>query len=213
MKRIRILIIVLILFLITGCSGTYNINIGKDLKVKEELNIVLEDEAKNRDKFNTLLENNVDKEDYTLVEEGNNLKLAYIHEYIGLEDYLLNSKVYKQLFDKVNYNTDGREVSFDASNIFNLKNSSLNGSNKVNLIQINVTTPLEVIDDNSDLSTENTYSWTIDSDTQEKDIHITFNLDEGKLNAGTIMVLATVLISAVVIVIMVVRRLLESRKI
>ena len=214
MKKIKVLFLLLVLVLITGCSGTYNLKIDKDLSVKEELNVVLENEATSFEEFNSLLKNNkIDSNDYILVTQGDNLNLSYSHEYNSIEEYLLESKVYKQLFDNISYDTDRKDFTLEAKNIFNLDNPNMNNSKNVKLLQINVTTPLYVIDENSDSISENTYSWTIDNKTKEKDLYIEFSVDDRKLNTGSIIILSTIAISSIILVIIIVKRILNSRKI
>lgn len=214
MKKIKVLFLLLVLVLITGCSGTYNLKIDKDLSVKEELNVVLENEATSFEEFNSLLKNNkIDSNDYKLVTQGDNLNLSYSHEYNSIEEYLLESKVYKQLFDNISYDTDRKDFTLEAKNIFNLDNPNMNNSKNVKLLQINVTTPLYVIDENSDSISENTYSWTIDNKTKEKDLYIEFSVDDRKLNTGSIIILSTIAISSIILVIIIVKRILNSRKI
>ena len=214
MKKIKVLFLLLVLVLITGCSGTYNLKIDKDLSVKEELNVVLENEATSFEEFNSLLKNNkIDSNDYKLVTQGDNLNLSYSHEYNSIEEYLLESKVYKQLFDNISYDTDRKDFTLEAKNIFNLDNPNMNNSKNVKLLQINVTTPLYVIDENSDSISENTYSWTIDNKTKEKDLYIEFSVDDRNLNTGSIIILSTIAISSIILVIIIVKRILNSRKI
>ena len=214
MKKIKVLFLLLVLVLITGCSGTYNLKIDKDLSVKEELNVVLENEATSFEEFNSLLKNNkIDSNDYKLVTQGDNLNLSYSHEYNSIEEYLLESKVYKQLFDNISYDTDRKDFTLEAKNIFNLDNPNMNNSKNAKLLQINVTTPLYVIDENSDSISENTYSWTIDNKTKEKDLYIEFSVDDRKLNTGSIIILSTIAISSIILVIIIAKRILNSRKI
>ena len=214
MKKIKVVILLLIVLLVSGCSGVYNLEINKDLTVKEELNLVLDNESSNYDKINDLLNRNkTDDSEYKLVNEGDNLNLSYTRTYDSIEDYLLESPIYKQLFDNITYNTDRKEISLEASNILNLKSNSLNYSNNVRLIQINVTTPFKILEENSDLSSENTYSWTINNNTQEKDIFISFSTNSNKLNTGTKIIIATMAVAAIIILIIIIKRLLESRKI
>ena len=195
MKKIKVLFLLLVLVLITGCSGTYNLKIDKDLSVKEELNVVLENEATSFEEFNSLLKNNkIDSNDYKLVTQGDNLNLSYSHEYNSIEEYLLESKVYKQLFDNISYDTDRKDFTLEAKNIFNLDNPNMNNSKNVKLLQINVTTPLYVIDENSDSISENTYSWTIDNKTKEKDLYIEFSVYDINLNTGSFIILSTIAI-------------------
>ena len=214
MKKIKIVFLLLIILIVSGCSGTYNIKINKDLTVDEELDVTLEKQADYYNNLNMLLENKgIDKKDYKVANQGEDIKLEYKHTYQSVEEYILDSILYKQLFDNISYNTDKNTYSLETSNVFNFNSPYLDNSHNIKLLQVNLTTPLNVIDDNSDSVSENTYSWTIDNKTKEKDIYIVFSANDKKINTGTIIVLITALISAIVLVIMVVRRLLESRKI
>ena len=153
------------------------------------------------------------KEDYNLVIEGNNLRLTYSHDYISIEDYLLDSIIYKQLFNNITYNSDKNEISLETGNIFNLSTSELNNSYNIKILQINVNTPFKVTDENADITSENTYSWTIDKDTKEKELYITFDKESATLNRGTIILIITIVLVIIILIIFAVKRLLQSRKI
>ena len=60
-------------------------------------------------------------------------------------------------------------------NCLNLSTSKLNNSYNIKNLQINVTTPLDVIEENADMINENTYSWTFDNTTKEKYMYLTFS--------------------------------------
>ena len=121
MKKIKIVFLTLIILLVTGCAGTYNLTIDEDLTVKENLSVNFSGEESSYEKIYDLLKReNVKEDEYTLTTEGYNLKLDYNHEYTSIEDYLLNSLLYKQLFDNIAYDSDNKEVSLSTGNIFNL---------------------------------------------------------------------------------------------
>lgn len=213
MKRIRIVFLILIILLITGCAGTYNLKIDEDLSVKEELSVTVADKEENHLMLERLLSNEVDnKDDYSISNEGDNIKVDYKHEYSSIEEYLLESDLYKQLFDSVSYNTDDKEFSLSTSNILNLTNSNLNNAYDIKSLQINVITPLKVIEENADLTSENTYSWTLNQKTREKYMYITIN-KSAKLNRGTTIVLVVLVMAIALTAIIIVKRLSESKKI
>lgn len=214
MKKIKIVFLALLLLLITGCAGTYNITIDEELAVKEELNVTISGEADNYELFDELLKNEIeDNDNYTLTVDGDNLKLNYKHEYASIEDYLLDSPVYTQLFDNVSYKSDVKEVSLSTGNIFNNTSTKLNNSYNIKSLQINVTTPLNVIEENTDKISENTYSWVIDNNTKEKYMYITFNKSNELLNKGTVIVLSVSVISIAIIAFIIIKRLSDSNKI
>lgn len=213
MKKIRIVFLILIILLITGCAGTYNLKIDEDLSVKEELSVTIADKEENHLMLERLLSNEVDnKDDYSISNEGDNIKVDYKHEYSSIEEYLLESDLYKQLFDNVSYNTDDKEFSLSTSNILNLTNSNLNNAYDIKSLQINVITPLKVIEENADLTSENTYSWTLNQKTREKYMYITIN-KSAKLNRGTTIVLVVLVVAIALTAIIIVKRLSESKKI
>lgn len=213
MKKIRIVFLILIILLITGCAGTYNLKIDEDLSVKEELSVTIAGKEENHLMLERLLSNEVDnKDDYSISNEGDNIKVDYKHEYSSIEEYLLESDLYKQLFDNVSYNTDDKEFSLSTSNILNLTNSNLNNAYDIKSLQINVITPLKVIEENADLSSENTYSWTLNQKTREKYMYITIN-KSAKLSRGTTIVLVVLVVAIALTAIIIVKRLSESKKI
>ena len=214
MKKIKIVFLALIILLVTGCAGTYNLTINEDLSVKENLSVNFSGEESSYDKINDLLRReNVKEDEYTLTTEGYNLKLDYNHEYTDIEDYLLNSLLYKQLFDSISYDSDNKEVALSAGNIFNLSTSKLNNSYNIKNLQINVTTPLDVIEENADMINENTYSWTLDNTTKEKYMYLTFSKGSNLLNKGTTIVLCVMVVAIAISAIIMIKRLSESKKI
>jgi len=214
MKKIKIVFLALIILLVTGCAGTYNLTINEDLSVKENLSVNFSGEESSYDKINDLLRReNVKEDEYTLTTEGYNLKLDYNHEYTDIEDYLLNSLLYKQLFDSISYDSDNKEVALSAGNIFNLSTSKLNNSYNIKNLQINVTTPLDVIEENADMINENTYSWTLDNTTKEKYMYLTFSKGSNLLNKGTTIVLCVMVVAVAISAIIMIKRLSESKKI
>lgn len=214
MKKLKMFLLLIIVFLVCGCSGTYNLKINNDLSVSEELNITLEDESSNYDSINDLfINNNIDEKDYRIVIENNDLNVTYNNKYDSIEDYLLNSFLYKQLFDNISYNTDRKEFSLEASNIFNNNNSTLNFSNRIKSLQIKVDTPLNVVEENSDSSTDNSYIWNIDNKTKEKDLYLIFSVDNNIFTTGNILVFGAIIIVLIILVYLLIKRLLSSRKI
>ncbi len=214
MKKIKVLILLIAIILISGCSGTYNLTIDKDLSVEEKMNIVLEGKAEDYDKVVSLFtSNNIDSEKYKIITEEDNLNIEYKDVYNSVEEYLLNSFLYKQLFDSISFNTDRKQFSLEASNIFNNTSGKLNYSNKINKLKINVITPFEVIDNNADSIKDNKYTWVIDNNTKEKDAYIVFNVKGKILSFGTILIICSFALVIIILISMVIKKMFNSRKI
>jgi hypothetical protein len=159
------------------------------------------------------INNNIDEKDYRIVIENSDLNVTYNNKYDSIEDYLLNSFLYKQLFDNISYNTDRKEFSLEASNIFNNNNPTLNFSNRIKSLQIKVDTPLNVVEENSDSSTDNSYIWNIDNKTKEKDLYLIFSVNNNIFTTGNILVFGAIIIVLIILVYSLIKRLLSSRKI
>ena len=214
MKKIKVLILLIAIILISGCSGTYNLTIDKDLSVEEKMNIVLEGKAEDYDKVVSLFtSNNIDSEKYKIITEEDNLNIEYKDTYNSVEEYLLNSFLYKQLFDNISFNTDRKQFSLEASNIFNNTSGKLNYSNKINKLKVNVITPFEVIDNNADSIKENKYTWVIDNNTKEKDAYIVFNVKGKILSFGTILIICSFALVIIILISMLIKKMFNSRKI
>ncbi|MBR2603970.1 MAG: hypothetical protein IKE10_03010 [Bacilli bacterium] len=214
MKKIKVLILLIAIILISGCSGTYNLTIDKDLSVEEKMNIVLEGKAEDYDKVVSLFtSNNIDSEKYKIITEEDNLNIEYKDVYNSVEEYLLNSFLYKQLFDSISFNTDRKQFSLEASNIFNNTSGKLNYSNKINKLKINVITPFEVIDNNADSIKDNKYTWVIDNNTKEKDAYIVFNVKGKILSFGTILIICSFALVIIILISMLIKKMFNSRKI
>ena len=64
-KYIKLIFIGIILVLLTGCSGNYNLKINKDLTINEELELTLEKESETYEKSLKIFEdNNIDTSKY-----------------------------------------------------------------------------------------------------------------------------------------------------
>ena len=101
----------------------------------------------------------------------------------------------------------------EANNIFNTSTSKLNNSGYIRFMQINITTPLEIVEENSDSSSENTYSWVINNKTKEKELVLVFYPKVRSLNIGSTIVVCSFILVVVVLLIIVLKRLLDARKI
>ena len=71
---------------------------------------------------------------------------------------------------------------------------------------------MKVIEENADLTSENTYSWTLNQKTREKYMYITIN-KSAKLSRGTTIVLVVLVVAIALTAIIIVKRLSESKKI
>ena len=104
-KRLKIFIISILLILVTGCSGNYNLKINDDMSINEELYLTIDNSNNAYTKtLKIFKENNIPEKDYEVVLSDNNVRITYNKKYNSIEEYLLDSKVYHELIDEIQFN-------------------------------------------------------------------------------------------------------------
>ncbi len=210
MRKCRLLLISLIVFLLTGCSGTYNITLNQNLTVNEKIDFNMKDTGGIYDRAKELfINNNIDEKKYKIVQKDNEVNIKYEENYDSIEDYVLNSVLYKQLFDEIYYSKEDKKIDFTTSS--KLKLDSNNQDNIINdynvdLLKIVFKTPLDVYSTNSDETYKNEYTWNITSKTTEKEIIISLDPTNKELNYKYIVVIGLIIIISVISLIILLRR-------
>ena len=121
MKKIWILLGCLVL---TGCNVKYNVKIDDNLKVSESAFIEGDDElyqASYRTSRNRVLEGFLDIYGATLEQnnytyeliKGENPHVEIKRQYSDINDYLNNSKLFNNYFDKIDYKKNGNLVKIE----------------------------------------------------------------------------------------------------
>lgn len=217
-KKIKYIVISVLLLLVTGCSGNYNVKINEDMSVNEELYLTIENEEglyqKTLKIFN---DNNVKEKDYEVVLSDDNLKITYNASYNSIEEYILNSKVYHQLIDNIELNKSNNYVDLYVNEKLKLSNSNMkqNGTNLTDLdvLQVNIENPFEVNFSNAELVTDNVYTWTIKNGDIEKKIQMQFKPSLDIFPYRQVIVLSVVIICFVIIGVSIYIRYKKSQKI
>ena len=199
----------ILVILITGCSGNYNLKINEDLSLEEELDITIPNNNDSYQKTLSIFENNeIDKDKFSVTKSENVVKINYKDKFSSIEDYILNSKVYPQLFSNIQYNKKDNIIDLTINENIKLKNNNnnLNGTNlnDLDVIQVNVTNPFKVYDSNAELVNEKVYTWTIKNSDVEKKIQIQFKptLDQFPLRAvvvGSVILLVIIIFGIILL--------------
>ena len=175
-NKIKLLFLLFSIIFLTGCSGNYNIKINEDLSVDEDLYLTIENGP---NVYNNTLkifdDNNINTDNYSVVLSGDEIVIEYKDNFSSIDDYILDSKIYHQLVDNISYNKTDNYIDIYTNQILKLKgNDEIGNTSDLDVIQVNITTPFKVVFDNSDISNDNTYTWTIDKNTINKKIMINF---------------------------------------
>ena len=217
-KKIKYIVISVLLLLVTGCSGNYNVKINEDMSVNEELYLTIENkEGLYQKTLKIFNDNNVKEKDYEVVVSDDNLKITYNASYNSIEEYILNSKVYHQLIDNIELNKSNNYVDLYVNEKLKLSNSNMkqNGTNLTDLdvLQVNIENPFEVNFSNAELVTDNVYTWTIKNGDIEKKIQMQFKPSLDIFPYRQVIVLSVVIICFVIIGVSIYIRYKKSQKI
>lgn len=216
-KIIKILGLFLII-LLTGCSGNYNININEDMSIDEELYLTIENKdgiyQKTLDIFQ---KNNISRDDYNVTIKEDEIEITYKDNFDTIENYLLESKVYHQMFDNIEFNKTGDYIDLYVDENINIKNdiTELNGSNLIDfdMIQLNINNPFEVNFSNADIVNENTYTWTITKNDLHKKLQIQFKPKLNIFPYREVIVGSVIVICFAIIIINIFKRYKRSQKV
>lgn len=101
-----------------------------------------------------------------VVLSDNNVRITYNKKYDSIEEYLLDSKVYHELIDEIQFNKSNDYIDLYVNQKLKLSNDNViktNGTNLTDLdvLQINIENPFDVNFSNAEIVNDNVYTWTI----------------------------------------------------
>ena len=192
-KNKKLLLILLFLMFITGCQGTTNITINKDLTVVEELNLTGTTEFFSGH-YKTMpinvLKNllSSDGRDELLRENGYTYEVIkpkgypYVYiskKYSSISEFVSNTIFKNQYFEDLVVETNDNLITLKSKSFIPYEDGDLERYD-IKSFTINIKVPYVVKENNADSYDKktNTYSWKIDSDTKDKEINITFDKDK-----------------------------------
>lgn len=217
-KKLKIFIIGILLILVTGCSGNYNLKINDDMSIDEELYLTIDNTNNTYTKtLKIFKENNIPEKDYEVVLSDNNVRIKYNKKYDSMEEYILDSKIYHELIDEIQFNKSNDYIDLYVNQKLKLSNDNIksNGTNLVDLdvLQINIENPFSVNYTNAEIVNDNVYTWTIKKGDIEKKIQMQFKPSLNVFPYKQVAVLSTVIICSLIIIFTIYRRYKKRQKI
>lgn len=218
-KKLKIFIIGILLILVTGCSGNYNLKINDDMSINEELYLIIDNSNNAYTKtLKIFKENNIPEDDYEVVLSDNNVRITYNKKYDSIEEYLLNSKVYHELIDEIQFNKSNNYIDLYVNQKLKVSNDNgikMNGTNLVDLdvLQINIENPFDVNFSNAEIVNDNVYTWTIKKGDTEKKIQMQFKPSLNIFPYKQLAVLSTVIVCILIIIFTIYGRYKKRQKI
>lgn len=218
-KKLKIFVIGILLILVTGCSGNYNLKINDDMSINEELYLIIDNSNNAYTKtLKIFKENNIPEDDYEVVLSDNNVRITYNKKYDSIEEYLLNSKVYHELIDEIQFNKSNNYIDLYVNQKLKVSNDNgikMNGTNLVDLdvLQINIENPFDVNFSNAEIVNDNVYTWTIKKGDTEKKIQMQFKPSLNIFPYKQVAVLSTVIVCILIIIFTIYGRYKKRQKI
>ena len=215
MKFKRFMLLILIL-LFSGCSVDYNVDFNENLSVSEKVNIMIPDSDENYSRAVDLFElNNIPKEDYKVTRVFDEIKIVYTKKYKSIEDYILNSKVYKQSSSKILLNKNDTTTTLSTNINFSDNNLSANKDNnfKIDYLKLSVNSKLPVVSSTADKKEKNKYVWEYNKDSKEKNIKLEFKNQPSFMTYKSVAVIFLIVISSIIIAKIILSRLKDSETI
>lgn len=193
MKKIKYILILIIVLLFTGCSGNYNLSFNKDLSLTEELNVNIDNKENTYETTYSLFEKaGIDPDKYEILIVEDKVRIKYKEKYSSFEKYYLDSKLYKMLFENIEYKKDNKGMVINTKSSLKLDdkdNQNIINSYDISDLKINISTPFSINDSNADSIKDNTYTWNLNSKDTYKDISIDFSYQQDNVY-GLIMLIA-----------------------
>lgn len=191
MRRIKILFLFIVLFLLSGCTVNYRLSISESGEIEEDIKFL--ESTSVLKTFSNSIQSDLDKElqnvkqsgiydSYTMdafVEDGYGIGTGK-RVYSSFDNFKNNSIIVNEMFEDISIIDNGKVVSIHlkpVSNFKYFKESSMYSSllDKVNF-EINI--PYKVIDGNYDKEENGVYTWTINKGENLKGINISYSTNE-----------------------------------
>lgn len=215
MKKIKYILLILIVFILTGCSGNYNLTFNKDLSINEELNILIDNSNNAYERTLDLLKKaEIDPDKYEIMIDKDKVKIVYKETYTSFENYYLNSKLYRSLFENIEYEKDNTGMSINTKSRFKLNdknNQSIINAYDIDNFKINLSIPFNVTENNADSIKDNTYTWDLNNSDTYKEINLKYDYRNDRV--PSIVLISTIVIISAWIILYIIIYLSRNRRI
>ena len=215
MKKIKYILLILIVFILTGCSGNYNLTFNKDLSINEELNILIDNSNNAYERTLDLLKKaEINPDKYEIMIDKDKVKIVYKETYSSFENYYLNSKLYRSLFENIEYEKDNTGMSINTNSRFKLNdknNQSIINAYDIDNFKINLSIPFNVTENNADSIKDNTYTWDLNNSDTYKEINLKYDYRNDRV--PSIVLISTIVIISAGIILYIIIYLSRNRRI
>lgn len=184
MKKIKLLLIFGLTFILSGCTVDYNVTINNDLSMSEEAIVKIEESFfddymfyTKAETYNAVMSRNLsflNELNYDYKHSDDYLTTTFNNNYNKLTDYINNNTIYQQFFENLEYTDENNIITIKSSGEFYQYTEDNAEKFLIEDIDINVKIPFDVISSNADRvdSVNDIYTWTITKDDMDKEFFL-----------------------------------------
>lgn len=180
------LILILILFFLTGCSVEYTLTVNKDFTIEEQIKATetnrffnMYEYSNKREVINFIFEPYFEEIDknlyiYEIIDNDEVGGVLISRKFLSFQDYKNNTDSVKYLFKEIDYYEQGNIITLKALNFcrYNENDPERPAINKAEII---INSDFKVVEHNADKIKNNNYIWITDENIAKKEILISFD--------------------------------------
>ncbi len=217
------IIILLSLFLLTGCTVNYNLDIDKDFNVVETLNVLVnkDDFEINYDSYKEGVDSVFDKingelkyklSDYKIKKRKNNINVLFKNEYISQSEFVLSSFMKNANAKIENYKKGNNDIfqiliNYDFNDLINTRKYS---NIPIDDMTLTIDFPYKVISSNADKTEKNKLTWDLKSLKESRSFYIEYDQNEivksNKINYLLLSIILALIVLMILIIIVILRK-------
>ena len=189
MKKFKIVILLSLLFILTGCRANYSVSINSDGKVTEKFVISIDTSSIEANDPKALIDNTIKTyknngmyTDYKIESNVGKKKstITATRRYNSVSDYVNKSSLLPSLFEKTFYIDNNGEYGIETTGKYYydaIYDTSIVDEPLFDTIDINIHSQLNITDSNAEKfdKNSNTLHWTIDKDKKIFSINFKYN--------------------------------------
>lgn len=211
MKRAKILVLLTILFILSGCTATYRITIDKTGNIEEKVSFrestfVLSTYTNSiSDYINEEFQNVIDDGRYneysmnTEISDGYGIGIG-IKKYSDFNNFKNNSIIITEMFYNISItnNDNTTTIHMEPKSEFQYFEESEMYSSLLDAVDFEIYVPYSVVDGNYDSVSDNVYKWHIDKNDELRIIDISYNKVVNEFNKNDIYIY--IIVSIVILI-------------
>ncbi len=192
--KLKLIILLIIIFIVPGCNGEYKVTINKDLTIEETITIMESNDIifDYSPSINNFIDSRIDEWENEYLKSNYDIQKEFTEEAAGVyltrlhntfNDFTEDNILINQLFDEMIIETNNNLVNVQFTSVggqYELFAETDTSAALLKDIRLSIQTPYEVITSNADHidNSKNTYVWYYDEDSFYKNVELTFNIDK-----------------------------------